>query len=256
MSSSPGPQQVPWPVMSAQSVLKSASIELAAGTTLQVALVSSQQNWKPHQGVVPDGDGNGCNYDAGTVGMPILAQAAVPPEEMQSGICPDTACPVRPLQRDMLRCSVVRADECFGGCSVVVSGGLGTLGRLAAAWAASQRAGHVVLLGRSSRALSAPQVQCLSALQRGGSCITATTCDLGATEDYLVVDQWLLTSGSSCHNHFLHAGAVRLHLQRSLECHEALQRVLVQGRFFQFAGWSQDDLHAAVYRWHCGRRSA
>ena len=87
MAVSPGRQQVPWPVMSAQAMLKSASVELAAGTALGVALVSSQQTWAARSIVSPAGDDcNGCSCDGGIVGVPVLAQAAVPPVQALPGM--------------------------------------------------------------------------------------------------------------------------------------------------------------------------
>ena len=86
MASSPGPQPVPWPVTSAQAILKSVSMELAVGTTLAVALVSSQQTWTTSSAVPHNGDYNGCSYDAGLLGMPILAQGAAPTMQALPGV--------------------------------------------------------------------------------------------------------------------------------------------------------------------------
>ena len=86
MACSPGRQPVPWPVMSAQAILKSVSMELAAGTALAVALTGSQQTWTPRRPVSLRGDYNGCSYDTGVLGMPILAQAAAPTMQALPGM--------------------------------------------------------------------------------------------------------------------------------------------------------------------------
>ena len=86
MAASPGPQQAPWPVMTAQAILKSASPELPMGTTTSVGLVSSQQTQQQPPHSVTPSDYNGCSYDSGVVGMPLLAQAALPTIQALPGI--------------------------------------------------------------------------------------------------------------------------------------------------------------------------
>ena len=71
--------------------------------------------------------------------------------------------------------------------AVAITGGLGALGHLTASWLSTQGVGKVVLLGRSGRTASQLQPgQPTPSLARGsGHCtvVTATSCDIGASED-------------------------------------------------------------------------
>ena len=106
MACSPGPQPVPWPVASAQAILKSVSMELAVGTALAVALTSSQQTWTMRKTVPQNGDYNGCSYDTGVLGMPILAQAAAPTMQALPGVCRHLCLLRAMLEPFSLRCIV------------------------------------------------------------------------------------------------------------------------------------------------------
>lgn len=110
------------------------------------------------------------------------------------------------LHQEALALPPLNWDACLGMAgSILITGGLGDIGRLAGHWVAStSAASHVWLLGRSGRAAHTMA----GALARRAGCVSMAAVDVAARADVAGLLALMLAHHAPAVSGLLHAGAV------------------------------------------------